>query len=102
EIKKVARRLLEHDLELELVDEVKQFLLEKGTDEKFGARPLRRAIEQLMEDPLSEEILRGGFKGKHKVRVTLGEVEGEKKLVFTPIDDTPPAEPALAGAAEAT
>jgi ATP-dependent Clp protease ATP-binding subunit ClpC len=102
EVAKLAKRLAEQELELALDDAARQFLLEKGTDEKFGARPLRRAIEQLVEDPLSEDLLRGAFKGKKQIHVTAREVEGEKKFVFEATEAAPPAEtPELVGA-EAT
>ncbi|HKQ49617.1 MAG TPA: ATP-dependent Clp protease ATP-binding subunit [Phycisphaerae bacterium] len=100
EIKKVAKRLIEHGLTLELSNEAKEFLLEKGTDEKFGARPLRRAIEQHLEDPLSENLLRGKYKGKKDIHVALVDVGGEKKLSFDPTEGGPAGEvePELAGA----
>ena len=100
ELAKVQRRLRDHGLELELDDAARDFLLEKGTDEKFGARPLRRAIEQLVEDPLSENILRGMYKGKNRLLGTVVQEEGEKKLRYEAVD-TPkpgPTEPALAQA----
>jgi len=99
ELSKVQKRLKDHGLTLELTDEARDFLLEKGTDEKFGARPLRRAIEQYVEDPLSENILRGMFKGRNRVLATVTQVEGEKRLGFEPIDATTEGpKPALAGA----
>jgi ATP-dependent Clp protease ATP-binding subunit ClpC len=57
----VKSRLGERGLALELSDEAKEFLINKGYNPDFGARPLRRAIENLIEDPLSEEVLRGTF-----------------------------------------
>ncbi|HWP40418.1 MAG TPA: hypothetical protein VNL70_05785, partial [Tepidisphaeraceae bacterium] len=61
----------------------KDFLIEKGTNADFGARPLRRAIEQHVEDPMSEEILRGNFKGKDLIRISVRQEEGgEKHLYF--------------------
>jgi ATP-dependent Clp protease ATP-binding subunit ClpC len=98
ELSKVSKRVKEHGLVLELAEEAKEFLLERGTDEKFGARPLRRAIEQLLEDPLSENLLRGMYRGKSRVLAVVREVEGEKKLGFEAFDPAAPAEPALAGA----
>ena len=71
ELKKVYERLAEQDLHLELSEEAKQFLIEKGYDIEFGARPLRRAIERNIEDPLSEDILRGNFKGVNTIKVTV-------------------------------
>jgi len=71
ELKKVLNRLLEQNLHLELSEEAKQFLIDKGYDIEFGARPLRRAIERNIEDPLSEDILRGNFKGINTIKVTV-------------------------------
>jgi ATP-dependent Clp protease ATP-binding subunit ClpC len=83
ELNKVTKRLTEHGVRIELTLEAKDFLVDKGTSSDFGARPLRRAIEQYVEDPLSEEILRGNFKGKDLVRITVKtEDGGEKHLYF--------------------
>lgn len=69
ELSKVRERLLDRGLALELQDEAKEFLIRRGTDLDYGARPLRRAIEQRIEDPLSEELLRGAFEGKDTIVV---------------------------------
>jgi len=69
ELKKVYKRMAEQGLKLELSDEAKAFLIDKGYDQEFGARPLRRAIERYVEDPLSESILRGQFKGQNLIKV---------------------------------
>jgi ATP-dependent Clp protease ATP-binding subunit ClpC len=83
ELNKVTKRLVDHGMRIELTQEAKEFLVDKGTSNDFGARPLRRAIEQHVEDPLSEEILRGNFKGKDLVRITVKtEDTGEKHLYF--------------------
>jgi ATP-dependent Clp protease ATP-binding subunit ClpC len=83
ELHKVTKRLTEHGVRIEITTEAKDFLIDKGTNSDFGARPLRRAIEQFVEDPLSEEILRGSFKGKDLVRITVKtEDGGEKHLYF--------------------
>ncbi len=71
EVAKLAGRVRERGLELELNDEAKDFLIERGTDEKFGARPLRRAIEQHIEDALSERMLRDEFDGCNRVIVSI-------------------------------
>ncbi|MFN3283893.1 MAG: AAA family ATPase, partial [Pseudothermotoga sp.] len=57
----VQERLVSKGITLKLTKEAKQFLIEKGYDPIFGARPLKRAIQQYLEDPLAEEILRGKF-----------------------------------------
>ncbi len=67
ELSKVRERLLDRGLAIELTDEAKEFLVKKGSNLDYGARPLRRAIEQRIEDPLSEELLRGAFEGKDTI-----------------------------------
>ncbi|MDP2895337.1 MAG: ATP-dependent Clp protease ATP-binding subunit [bacterium] len=58
EVRKVQQRLEKQGVKLSFTDRAKQFLINEGFDEKFGARPLRRAIERHLEDPLAEEILK--------------------------------------------
>ena len=82
ELAKVRERLLERGLKLELTDESKKFLIKKGSDTDFGARPLRRALENYIEDPVSEELLKGEFEGKDTIQVDCKEVAGKKQLVF--------------------
>jgi len=86
ETAKVADRLRAKGLALELTQEAKDFLIEKGTDEKFGARPLRRAISAHVEDQLSESILRGEFAGKSRVVVSVlgekGDSGDDRKLIL--------------------
>jgi len=78
ELRKVRERLAsEHALVLELNDEAKEFLIDKGYNPDFGARPLRRAIEHHIEDPISEAILRGEYKGKARILVSV-KTEGDK------------------------
>jgi len=84
ELNKVFKRLIEHGLRLELDSAAKEFLIDKGYNPEFGARPLRRAIERYIEDPISEDLLRGKFKGKKAVRIT---VQDEEHLRFEGIDD---------------
>jgi ATP-dependent Clp protease ATP-binding subunit ClpC len=71
ELAKLAKRMRERGIELEVQQSAKDYLIEKGTDEKFGARPLRRAIEQYLEDMLSEKLLRGEFAGKKRLLVSV-------------------------------
>ncbi|VTR98655.1 ATP-dependent Clp protease ATP-binding subunit [Tuwongella immobilis] len=80
ELAKVSKRLAEKNLKLVLTDEAKELLINKGTSLEFGARPLRRAIENLLEDPLSEELLRGNFAGKDIVTAKVIEVDGDKRI----------------------
>ena len=55
---------------MELSKQAKDFLLEKGTNLKFGARPLRRAIQRYVEDEISEKILKGEIKDGQKINIT--------------------------------
>lgn len=82
ELTKVRGRLRDRGLELVLSDEAKEFLIEKGFNPDYGARPLRRAIENFIEDPMSEEILRGEFKGKNLITVRLETIDEIKRLRF--------------------
>ena len=83
ELLKVRQRLSERGLSLDLTDEAKSFIVKKGSNTDFGARPLRRAIENFIEDPLAEELLRGEFQGKDLIEVDVKEVAGKKQLVFS-------------------
>jgi ATP-dependent Clp protease ATP-binding subunit ClpC len=82
ELSKVRGRLGERGLKLILTDEAKKFLIKKGSDTDFGARPLRRAIENFVEDPLSEELLKGEFEGKDTITVDVKVVGEAKQLIF--------------------
>src|SRR5207302_5773931 len=82
ELGKVVKRLKEKNLILVLTEEAKDLLIDKGYSPEFGARPLRRSIEHLLEDPLAEELLKGSFQGKDTITVRVHEVDGEKKLHF--------------------
>jgi ATP-dependent Clp protease ATP-binding subunit ClpC len=102
EMSKVRERLKERGFELVLTDEAKEFIIKQGSNLDYGARPLRRAIEQRIEDPLAEELLRGTFEGKNTLlvdvfkdtdgKITRLDFKGEmREPVVTP-------EPAAAGA----
>jgi len=78
EIQKVMVRLKSKNLQLTLDEKAKDFLVEKGFDPQYGARPMRRAVERHLEDPLAEEILKGSLHEGEMVQVT---VENDK-LVF--------------------
>ncbi len=75
ELAKVFKRLTEHGLKLELTERAKEFVIEKGYNPEFGARPLRRAIEHYIEDPLAEAVLRGEFKSKNVVKIDVQDEE---------------------------
>jgi len=68
-LSQVQTQLKEKEIKLEITDAAKDFLGEKGYDPAFGARPLRRIIERMVEDPLSEAILTGRFHSGETVQV---------------------------------
>jgi ATP-dependent Clp protease ATP-binding subunit ClpC len=80
ELKKVRQRLESKGMRLELDQAAKDFLIEKGFNPDFGARPLRRAISTHIEDPLAEALLSGEFKGGMRLMVT--RKEGAPNLYF--------------------
>ncbi len=82
ELQKVVKRLKEKGLVLSVSEEAKELMIERGTSLEYGARPLRRSIENLLEDPLAEDLLRGTYAGMETIHVVVHEVDGEKKLVF--------------------
>ncbi|MCM8792586.1 MAG: AAA family ATPase, partial [Candidatus Omnitrophica bacterium] len=69
EIAFVVQRLKEQKIELELTAEAKEFLIEKGFDPLFGARPLKRTIQRYIEDPLAQEIIAGRFKENSRIKI---------------------------------
>ena len=82
-LERVHNQLKNSDLEIVLSDEAKEFLATEGYDREFGARPLRRSIQRLLEDPLSEELLLGKYKAGSTIVVSLSE---DKKLVFENVE----------------
>ena len=90
ELSKVRERLAERGLKLVLTDEAKNFLIKKGSNLDFGARPLRRAIENFVEDPLSEELLKGEFQGMDTITFNVKEVADKKQFVFQGSLGAPP------------
>ena len=98
ELRKVRERLEDRGLKLMLTDDAKQFLIRKGSNLDFGARPLRRAIENFVEDPLSEELLKGEFKGMDTITIKVKEVGDKKQLNFKGSASKPEPEPQPVGA----
>jgi len=78
----LEQRLAAQDLKLEVTPEAVAFLVEKGFDPALGARPLKRALQRYLEDPLSEAILRGTLTGSRMIRV----VRQGEELLFQPAD----------------
>jgi ATP-dependent Clp protease ATP-binding subunit ClpC len=106
EVGKVSKRLTTQGITLEIDQVAKDFLIEKGYNPDYGARPLRRAIGQFVEDPLSEMLLSGDFAGKSKIVVTRkNDAEGkpQEHLFFESFDapqapsEPKPASPTAAG-----
>jgi ATP-dependent Clp protease ATP-binding subunit ClpC len=73
ELADLRTRLAEKDLKLELSEEATTFLIDKGFDQSYGARPLRRTLQKYIENVLSEEILGGKFKEGDSIKAELGE-----------------------------
>ena len=90
EAEKVVERLRHKNIRLELDEQAKEFLVEKGYNPDFGARPMRRAVERFLEDPLAEEILKGSLQPGEPILVT----SDKEKLVF---NQKAAAESAVAG-----
>ncbi len=70
EIRKVLERISRRNVQVVLDDKAKEFLVEKGFDPQYGARPMRRSVEKYLEDPLAEEILRGNLIENELVHVS--------------------------------
>jgi ATP-dependent Clp protease ATP-binding subunit ClpC len=70
EVREVQERLRDRDINITLDAKAKQFLIEKGFDKVFGARPLKRTIQRYIENPLSEELLSGNYKEGSNIRIT--------------------------------
>jgi len=80
-LKEVASRMSENEIEIEVAEPVKDLLAKEGFDENYGARPLRRAILRLVEDRLSEELLKGTFHRGDRVLLDLDETESGVKVL---------------------
>lgn len=79
-IEKLVLRLKHQNIIVQISDEAKEFLVDKGFDKVYGARPLRRAVQKYLEDPLSEEILREKIKINSVVMVNYK--QGEDEFIF--------------------
>jgi len=82
----LSRRLGDHDLELEVTPAARQLIISEGFDRAYGARPLRRAIQRLVENPLARALLEGKFKPGTKIKVDADPISGT--LVFSDGGDT--------------
>ncbi|MBI5403620.1 MAG: ATP-dependent Clp protease ATP-binding subunit [Ignavibacteriae bacterium] len=79
-VEKLLNRLKQQNIKIEMTKPAKEFIADKGFDQNFGARPLRRAIQKYVEDPLSEEILKGTF--KENSNITIKHRKGTDELTF--------------------
>jgi ATP-dependent Clp protease ATP-binding subunit ClpC len=86
EVAKVLIRVKAKEVNIELETSAKEFLIEKGYDPMYGARPMRRAVEKFLEDPFAEELLRGNVKAGDTIRV----VAENDKLVFKSAESNAP------------
>jgi ATP-dependent Clp protease ATP-binding subunit ClpC len=86
--KLLRERIKSQNMTLEFSDRAKDFLVEKGFDEKFGARPLRRAIQKYVEDEIADSILKGI--GTNNTRI-YGDYDPEKKKIVFSFKDSKPA-----------
>jgi ATP-dependent Clp protease ATP-binding subunit ClpB len=87
QLQRLRDRLADRSLTLELTDAAKEALVAAGWDPAYGARPLKRSIQRLLENPLALRLLEGGFADGDTVRVDTG----EDGLVFTRADAPAPA-----------
>ncbi|HEX8296382.1 MAG TPA: AAA family ATPase, partial [Chthoniobacteraceae bacterium] len=90
EIKKVTDRIKIKEITITLDEKAKDFLIEKGYDPQYGARPMRRAVERHLEDPMAEEILRGSLKAGDSAQVSVE--NGKLSFVSTTPAKEEPAE----------
>ncbi len=100
--RRVREQLESQGLGLELTQEAKYFVVEKGYDPTLGARPLRRALQRLVEDPLSEKILWKEFRAGETIIVDVEGEDSERAVVFRSIEgfEPPPVEMAGAGSGD--
>jgi ATP-dependent Clp protease ATP-binding subunit ClpC len=80
ELKKLYGRINNLGYEIEMTELAKDFIVDKGYDEKFGARPLKRAIQKYIEDPLAEEIIKSNLQEGDKINIHLEEGATELKI----------------------
>jgi ATP-dependent Clp protease ATP-binding subunit ClpC len=89
-LKRVNQQAASMGVTIELSDEVKNILVDKGYDPNLGARPLRRAVQRYIEDPLSEELLLGRFVAGDRI---LAHSEDGETVIFKRVEEEAPAEP---------
>ena len=86
-MKGVTKRLTNLGFTLELTEDAKSFIADKGYDQQFGARPLHRAIQKYLEDPLAEEILSMHVKAGDVLEADLDKEAGKLRFAFKNIEE---------------
>ena len=82
ELEKLFGRIISLGYTIEMSDKAKDFICDKGYDEKFGARPLKRAIQKYIEDPLAEEIVKATLSAGDKIILDIEEGKEELKVTI--------------------
>jgi ATP-dependent Clp protease ATP-binding subunit ClpC len=80
ELKSLNDRIKDLDYSMTISDSAKDYIVEQGYDEKFGARPLKRAIQKLIEDPLAELMINGDIKPGHKIKINFNKTKKELNI----------------------
>ena len=80
ELAKLYGRINELGYQIEMTEKAKDFIVDKGYDEKYGARPLKRAIQKFIEDPLAEEIIRATLQEGDKIKIDI--IDGQEELAI--------------------
>jgi ATP-dependent Clp protease ATP-binding subunit ClpC len=93
-LQRVRGELTETQIKIEVTDTAKDLLMEKGFDPAFGARPMRRAIQNLIEDPMAEALLEGRFKHGDSVLIDCQQDELAMTVIEQPAAPEPEPEPA--------
>jgi ATP-dependent Clp protease ATP-binding subunit ClpC len=86
ELKHLFKRVVELGYKIEVTDDAKDFIVEKGWDEQYGARPLKRAIQKYIEDSLAEEIIRSNLNDGSEIIVDYEKGEEELKITIIPAE----------------
>src|SRR5438034_852231 len=94
EVDKVLTRIKAKEVHIELKESAKEFLIDKGYDPQYGARPMRRAVERFLEDPLAEELLRGNVKPGDHVEVIAADGKLSFQVLESQAQSSAPAAPA--------
>jgi len=94
EVDKVLARIKAKEVHIDLQQSAKEFLIDKGYDPQYGARPMRRAVERFLEDPLAEELLRGNVKPGDRVDVVAADGKLSFKVPESQAQSSTPVAPA--------